>query len=124
LQANAQGVDLVDQPGLGGPGQAENGGHADAVAIISPPRASEQKQRLPLPPGNRRWHRRSPSPSSSDLDGLNEGPAEGGEAVLDLPWRFGMTLNQTVLLESAQRLGKDLARDAADEAASSPCLRG
>ena len=57
-----------------------------------------------------------PGPVRQDLDGLDEGPAEVGEAVLDPPRRFGMAFDQTVLLEPTQRLGKDLARDAADEA--------
>jgi hypothetical protein len=57
-----------------------------------------------------------PRPVRQDLDGLDQGPAEVGEAVLDLPWRFGMAFDQTVLLEPAQGLGEDLARDAADEA--------
>jgi hypothetical protein len=57
-----------------------------------------------------------PCPVRQDLDGLDEGPPEVGKAVLDPPWRFGPTFNQAVLLESAQRLGEDLARDAADEA--------
>src|SRR5579859_2839188 len=54
-----------------------------------------------------------PRPVREDLDGLDEGPAEVGEAVLDLPRRFGMAFDQAVLLEPAQRLGEDLARDAA-----------
>jgi hypothetical protein len=57
-----------------------------------------------------------PRPVRQDLDGLDKGPAEAGEAVLDPPWRFGMALDQAVLLEPAQRLGEDLARGAADEA--------
>lgn len=48
-------------------------------------------------------------PARQDLDGLDQGPSEVGEAVHDPPWRFGMTFDQTVLLESAQRLGEDLA---------------
>ena len=56
-----------------------------------------------------------PRPVIQNLDGLDEGPAQVGEAVLDPPWRFGMAFDQAVLLEPAQRLGEDLARDAADE---------
>jgi len=57
-----------------------------------------------------------PRPVRQDLDGLDQGPAEVGEAVLDPPGRLDMAFDQTVLLEPTQRLGKDLARDAADEA--------
>ena len=46
---------------------------------------------------------------------LDEGPAEVGQAVFDPPRRFGMAFDKTVVLEPAQRLGEDLARDAADE---------
>jgi hypothetical protein len=56
-----------------------------------------------------------PGPGVQDLDGLDEGPAEVGEAVLDLPWRLRPPFNQAVMLEPAQRLGENLAGDAADE---------
>src|ERR1700761_580379 len=56
-----------------------------------------------------------PGPVGQDLDGLDEGPAELGEPVLDLPGRFGVAFDQAVLLEPVQGLGEDLARDAADE---------
>src|SRR5215469_13497008 len=56
-----------------------------------------------------------PRPGVEDLDGLDEGLAEVGERVLDPAWRFGVAFDQAVLLEPAQGLGEDLARDAADE---------
>ena len=54
-------------------------------------------------------------PVRQDLDGLDEGLAEIGEAVLDPPRRFGSAFDQAVALQPAQRLGEDLAGDATDE---------
>ncbi|GAB1325714.1 hypothetical protein ACE1SV_00530 [Streptomyces sennicomposti] len=45
-----------------------------------------------------------PGPRRQDFDGLVEGPPEVGEAVLDPPWRFGVACDQTVDLQSTQRL--------------------
>jgi hypothetical protein len=56
-----------------------------------------------------------PRPVRQDLDGLNEGLAEAGEAVRDPPWSFGVAFHKAVVLEPAQCLSEDLARDAADE---------
>lgn len=54
-------------------------------------------------------------PGREDLDGVDEGPAEVGEAVLDVAGCFGVAFDQAVLLESAQCLSEDLAGDTADE---------
>ncbi len=55
-------------------------------------------------------------PGGEPLDGVDEGLAEVGETVLDVPRRLGMTFDQAVVPEPAQRLGEHLARDAADQA--------